>query len=229
MLAYVWDATSRGNMGPDDMERRLEDASSAHSQLVYNKRRSPAGVSDRDFLGRMVWKKEANGFIVVTAPEESEMRRKRINTNRAGVKTLSSHSRRDRTVRGANATAIRISPINDEFTKIHLVMLPDLGGGYQALFGKHVRGHLTSGLAYATEIQEYFLQLRDEYDKADGRALGYRRECHPPVRAKRAQTSASDSGALTTDANNQRQQSPPFALAPPPFLPLPPPSPPRPS
>jgi hypothetical protein len=199
-------------MGPDDMEWSLEDATSANSQLVYNKRRSPAGISDRDFLGRMVWKKEANGFIVVTAPEESETRRKRINKNRSGVKTMS-HSRRDRTVRGANATAVRLTPSGDGFTKIHLVMHPDLGGRFQVHFGKLVRGHLTSGLAYATDIQEYFLQLRDEYDKADGRALGYRRECHPPVRAKRAQTRASDSGALTIDANNQRQQSPPFALA----------------
>ncbi|GMI34230.1 hypothetical protein TeGR_g7990 [Tetraparma gracilis] len=34
--------------------------------------------------------------------------------------------------------------------------------------------YIGSNLAYVTEIQEYFLQLKGKYDKADGRALGYR-------------------------------------------------------
>jgi len=39
--------------------------------LVYNKKRTPKIIADRDFLGRSVWKKEGEGFLLVTSPEES--------------------------------------------------------------------------------------------------------------------------------------------------------------
>ncbi|GMI30494.1 hypothetical protein TeGR_g8045, partial [Tetraparma gracilis] len=66
VLAYVWDVKSRDKTRPDDLEKEIDEQPNDHNQLVFNKKQTPAVISNRDFLGRAVWK-EAEG---VTYPDE---------------------------------------------------------------------------------------------------------------------------------------------------------------
>ncbi|GMI22120.1 hypothetical protein TeGR_g11755 [Tetraparma gracilis] len=52
-------------MSSDDLEREIDEKPNAHNQLVFIKKQMPAVISNRDFLGRAVWKKEG-----VTYPDE---------------------------------------------------------------------------------------------------------------------------------------------------------------
>jgi hypothetical protein len=195
VLAYVWSIESRDKMEPDDLEKEIDEKPNNHNQLVYIKKQMPAAtISNRDFLARMIWKKaEGGGFVFVTAPVES--------TKRPANKKSGEHG--DFVVRGKYPSIMRISPTNGNETKLEYAIHPDAGGRVPPSI---INRYIGSNLAYVTEIQEYFQEKRGRfahlYDKADGRALGYRRECH---RAKRAQTRASGSTAPPTiDANNRR-------------------------
>ncbi|GMI22423.1 hypothetical protein TeGR_g13348, partial [Tetraparma gracilis] len=66
LLAYVWDTKSRQQMSSDDLEREIDEKPNAHNQLVFIKKQMPAVISNRDFLGRAVWKKAED----VTYPDE---------------------------------------------------------------------------------------------------------------------------------------------------------------
>jgi hypothetical protein len=57
VLGFVWDADGREKRKPNDVEKSVDERS-AHNQLVYNMKRTPAIISDRDFLGRVVWRAE---------------------------------------------------------------------------------------------------------------------------------------------------------------------------
>jgi hypothetical protein len=163
VLSYVWDVKSRDTTRPDDLEREIDEKTNDHNQLVFVKKQMPAVISNRDFLGRAIWKKaEEGGFVVVTAPEEST---KRPANKKSGAKE-------DLAVRAEYPSIMRISPTNGNEAKIEYAIHPDFGGGVPPIVFNHYIG---SNLAYVTEIQEYFLQLKGEYDKADGRALGFRR------------------------------------------------------
>ena len=112
MLAFLWDTMRRSARREDDMVKSVEEHANGHNMLVYNKKRTPKIIADRDFLGRVVWKKEGEGFLLVTSPEESETR-----PIKGGV------------VRGKYPSAIRIKRKNDEATNIEYVIHPDYGGG----------------------------------------------------------------------------------------------------
>jgi len=155
VLAFMWDTMRRSAWREDDLEKSVERIN-GHSMLVYNKKRGAKIVADRDFLGSSVWKKEGEGFLLVTSPEESDAR---PITN--GV------------VRGNFPSAMRIKRKGDRETILEYVIHPDAGGLVPSFI---MNRYLGSNLRCVTEIQEYFLELRkmEDYDADDGKALGMR-------------------------------------------------------
>jgi len=155
VLAFQWDAKRRSNLQEDDLEKSVEERINGHNTLVYVKKRTPKVISDRDFLGRAVWKKEGDGFVYVTSPEESEAR-----------------PMTDSVVRGKYLSAMRIARKNDKETTVTYVIHPDFGGpgGFAYLMNVYT----ASNLSDVTEIQEYFQALRglEEFDADDARAVG---------------------------------------------------------
>ena len=169
-LAYVWDVKSRDKTRPDDLEKEIDEKPNDHNQLVFNKKQTPAVISNRDFLGRAVWKKEGGGFVVVAVPEEST---KRPANKRRGNHKKSS-AKGDFAIRGTYKSITKIEKVDNEWTKIVQVIYQDAGGFIPSSIANR---WIASHLAGVTTIQEFFEERRgmDLYDKADGRALGYRR------------------------------------------------------
>ncbi|GMI22407.1 hypothetical protein TeGR_g5792, partial [Tetraparma gracilis] len=70
-IAYLWDVKSRASIDHAILEREVDESPNGHNQLVYKKVRIASLITDRDFLSRMVWKKEGSGYLVVmTYPDE---------------------------------------------------------------------------------------------------------------------------------------------------------------
>jgi len=154
VLALMWDTMRRSAQREDDLEKSVEEQNNGHNMLVYNKKRTPKIVHDRDFLGRFVWKKEGDGFVLVTSPEESYAR-----------------PITDGVVRGKYPSAMRIKRKNDKETTLEYVIHPDAGGH---LIGWLMDRYLDSNLGRVTEIQEYFEAQRgvEEWDADDAKAVG---------------------------------------------------------
>ena len=72
VLAWAYDAQSRATRREDDIEKSVTQVN-GHNVLVCVEKGTPKIVSDLDFLGRMVWKKEGEGFVLVTEPTESDL------------------------------------------------------------------------------------------------------------------------------------------------------------
>jgi len=157
VLASFWDFLKRSARREDDLEKSVEKQANGHNMVVYQKKRSPNILSDRDFLSRVVWKKEGEGFVLVVTSEESNARRPIT----------------DGVVRGKFPNAMRIKRKNDEETTLEYVIHPDAGGHVPSFI---MNRYLGSNLGRVTEIQEYFLELRkmEDYDADDGKALGVR-------------------------------------------------------
>jgi len=123
--------------------------------LLYNKKRTPKIVADRDFLSKVLWKKEGEGFFLVTSPEESDAR-----------------PITDSAVRAKYPSVMKIERKNDKETTLQYVIHPDFGGpgGFVYLMNRYTG----SNLRRVTEIQEYFQSLRglEEWDAEDGRCVG---------------------------------------------------------
>jgi len=111
---------------------------------VHNKRRSPKIIADRDFLSRVMWKKEGGGFLLVTSPEESEAR-----------------PITDSAVRGKYPSAMRIKRKNDKETILEYVIHPDVGGDVRSFLTNY---YTSRNLRRVTETQEYFQELRKKDD-----------------------------------------------------------------
>ena len=161
VLAHMWDRTGRGKRHEDDLEKTIDEEANGHSQLVYFKKRTPIVIANRDFLGRALWKKLAEGrFLLVARPAESE---KRPNTDALSSKV----------VRGKYLSAVKITRINVNETRLEYVIHPSAGGVIPKFI---VNKLISSNLANVTAIQEYFQQLRklEDYDEADGKAVGIR-------------------------------------------------------
>jgi len=150
------DVTKRCGKYADDIEKSVEKRANGHNELVYTQKRTPKIISDRDFLGRVVWKKEGEGFVLVTSPEESDSR-----PIMNGV------------VRGKYLSAMRIKRENDGEATIEYVLQIDFGGSLPTWL---TNSYVSSSAGYVSEIQEYFQELRkmEEYDGEDGRVLGVR-------------------------------------------------------
>jgi len=71
VLAYQWDSQGRDKRRADDLEKSVEGVSD-HNQLVYNLKKTPKVIANRDFLSRVLWRREADGsFLYVSVPEKS--------------------------------------------------------------------------------------------------------------------------------------------------------------
>jgi len=156
VLAFLWDTMRRSARREDDLEKSVEEQVNGHNILVYNKKLTPKIIADRDFLGRVVWRKEGDGFLLVTSPEESEAR-----------------PITDGVVRGNYPSVMKIKRKNDKETTLENVIHPDAGGNIPSFVGSR---WMYKTLAKVTEIQEYFLEQRkmEDYDADDGNALGVR-------------------------------------------------------
>jgi len=153
VLAFVWDTMRRSARQEDDLEKNMEQIN-GHNQLGYNKKRTPKIISDRDFLGRGLWKKEGEGFVYLTSPEENDAR-----------------PITDSVVRGKYPSAMRIKRKNDLETTLEYVIHPDFGGDVPNVLMNY---YTASNLSYVTEIQEFFQELRgaEDWDADDARAVG---------------------------------------------------------
>jgi len=154
VLAFNWDTMMRSARREDDLEKSVDEERNGHNQLVYVKKRTPKIIADRDFLGRVVWKKKGEGFVFATNPEESSAR-----------------PRLDGVVRGIYPSAMRINRKNDKETTLEYFIHPDAGGRLPSWLANSWIG---SSLSFVTEIQEYFQALRrlEEWDEEDGRCVG---------------------------------------------------------
>jgi len=155
VLAFLWDARSRTNTYADTLEVGV-DEEQEHTRLIYVLKTFPKPLRDRDVLTRCLWKKqEEGGFLYSVCSEESEGR-----PHRPGI------------VRAKVSTAARIVP-SGRGTKLEYFVHPDAGGRIPNFVMNAV---LRGQLAYVTEIQEYFQELRlmEDYDADDGKALGVR-------------------------------------------------------
>jgi len=154
VLAFLWDTMRRSAQREDDLEKSVEELINGHNMLVYNKKRTPKIIADRDFLGRVVWKKKGDGFFYVTSPEESATR-----------------PITDGVVRGKYPSAIRIKRKNDKETTLEYTVQIDFGGSLPTWL---TNSYVSSSAARVTEIQEYFQALRgmEEFDADDARAVG---------------------------------------------------------
>jgi hypothetical protein len=74
VLAWVWDQNSRAMVREDNLEKSIDDAPNRHNQLLYMRKKTVSAIADRDFLGRSLWMRTRNGYIVVTNAEESDRR-----------------------------------------------------------------------------------------------------------------------------------------------------------
>ena len=53
----------------------VEEQVNGHNQLIYQKKRTPKIIADRDFLGRKLWRSDGQaGFVLVTNFEERDSR-----------------------------------------------------------------------------------------------------------------------------------------------------------
>ncbi|GMI28473.1 hypothetical protein TeGR_g12203 [Tetraparma gracilis] len=73
VLAHVWDTKARNKTSPDDLEKEIDEQPNDHNQLVFNKKQTPAVISNRDFLGRAVWKDAEGGVDAMRVVSNTEM------------------------------------------------------------------------------------------------------------------------------------------------------------
>jgi hypothetical protein len=154
VMSYSW----IHNIHLDDadvVEKTCISEDSAHSKLVYLKRKTPPPFQTRDFLGRCIWKETSPGtFIFVTSPEESPLR-----------EITSS------VTRGRYPSAMKMTVQDATSTKLELVCQLDFGGNVPKFLSNRYVGMC---LEKVTEVQQYFQGIRsiDEFDEQDGEAIG---------------------------------------------------------
>jgi hypothetical protein len=172
VMALIWDPLRRTAMRSNDLEKAVDEAPNDHSLLFYIKKRSPAGISDRDFLTRNLWRANGEGgFLVASVPEKSaerpEWKNRNVSLRRGSIKSDKA------VVRGAYPSTMRILRTADDKTTIEYFIRPSAGGRIPTFF---MTSQILSNLEYLTEIQEFFQEQRrmDDYDTIDGKALGLR-------------------------------------------------------
>ena len=145
----------RSERQKNDLEKSVDEQVNGHNRTFYIRKTSPNDfIADREFLGRGVWKKEGDGFLLVNSPEESEAR-----------------PITDSVVRGKYPSAMRIKMKNDKETTVEYVIHPDEGGLLPSFI---FNLFIFESLSFITGIQEYFQSLRglEEWDVDDARAVG---------------------------------------------------------
>jgi hypothetical protein len=157
ILTFIWDTMSRTKRRGDDLEKAVDAAPNGHNQLVYNRKRTVKVIDDRDFLGRIIWKKVGtvgSAFVVASRPEESAER-----PRLRGV------------VRGKYPNTFKITPLSRGKTKVEYVVSPEWGGQVPRWVSNL---YIASNLARVTDIQMYFQSLRGlaQWDEQDGKDVG---------------------------------------------------------
>jgi hypothetical protein len=154
VLAFAWGYLARGKAESDDLEKAVDEHPSEHNMLVYVRKKTMDAIDDRDFLGRMIWRKTRNGFEVVATPTESKERGAPL-----------------KTVRAKFPSTMKITTVGENETRVEYVIQPDSGG---ALPSWLVTRYMGSNLSYVADIQRYFGALRElqVWDAGDGVALG---------------------------------------------------------
>jgi hypothetical protein len=115
ILAHVLDYSRRSKNRSKEVERRMNLVSD-HNRELYARYKPGFGLSGRDFLNRQVWRKLADGsLVIVTAPIESE-----------------DHPLLTDVVRGRFPLAMRLRG-NADGTTIENVIQIDFGGRVPAL------------------------------------------------------------------------------------------------
>jgi hypothetical protein len=155
VMAFTWNTMSRGKRRDDDLEKAIDQAPNDHNQLIYSRKKTPKIISDRDFLGRTIWKKIESGYLYVAIPVEDDVLRPPL----PGV------------VRARYPSAMKIERLGDNKTKLEYVIHPDSGGSLPHWLMNY---YIESNLRKVVETQEYFQSLRslEELDEEDGVALG---------------------------------------------------------
>jgi hypothetical protein len=154
VLAFIWDTLKRSAARDDDLEKSVDETINGHNQLVYVRKAAKRPLSDREFLGRAVWKATESGFIYVLREEESNRR-----PPLPGV------------VRGTLPSVMKLTRLKADETAIEYVIHPNAGGSVP---GFVMNLQLAKNLQRVTEAQEYFQSLRGLalWDVDDGRAVG---------------------------------------------------------
>jgi hypothetical protein len=112
VVAWVWDSDNRDKVNAAGTEKRVVEVSSRHSKIVYVRAKGKGPISDRSFVGRMLWKAtDDGGYIAVTEPEE-----------------LEAMPREDGVVRGGVYGALRIVDIGNDESRIDMVVQAHFGG-----------------------------------------------------------------------------------------------------
>jgi hypothetical protein len=145
---------SRHSRYDDDLERAIDERPSDHNYVAYVRKRVPRPLNDRDFLGRLVWKAQSDGFVVISTPTSTVAR-----PHLKGV------------VRAEMHMCYMLTIINDSETRVDFVVRPDFGGRVPATI---VNRYMAQFVSYPTEIQEYYQKVRpiSTWDEKDGRAVG---------------------------------------------------------
>ena len=120
----------------------------------YITKKVPPPFDNRDFMSRIVWKKRSTGYIWVSVPELSD-----------------AHPLSSDVVRAKYPSSLKMTSTSDGSTKIEFVLRPDAGGSLPLWLARSLMG---SNLAWVTEIQEHFEELRGlkDWDAKDGEAVG---------------------------------------------------------
>jgi hypothetical protein len=114
----------------------------------------PNPFDNRDSLSRTIWKKRATGYIFVSVPELSD-----------------AHPLSFDVVRARYPSTLKMTSTGNGWTQLEFVLQPDMGGSLPLWLMRSLMG---SNLAWVTEIQHYFGELRghEDWDADDGEAIG---------------------------------------------------------
>jgi hypothetical protein len=156
VLAYVWNFGSRSDWAAEDLGKAvLEERKNNHNKVVCTCKSMPARLTNREYVGRMLWKRlDKDNFVFVTKP-----------TDHKGRKKTSEF------VRGSFPSCMKMERLSENETSIDWICHPSAGGSVPSWIGNYLMGEQ---LEYTADVQQFFQQLRGlkELDAADGVAIG---------------------------------------------------------
>jgi hypothetical protein len=155
IMAFLWDTLCRAKRNHDDLEKAVDETVNGHNQVIYQKKKTPLIIDNRDFVGRCVWKKTSEGcYVFVSKPTESVKR-----------------PHLDGVVRGLYPSTMKVTRLDTNNTRVDYVIHPNPGGGVPFWLAN---AWLSSALRKVTDVQETFQNFRElhQWDTDDGVAVG---------------------------------------------------------
>ena len=153
MLAYALDYLKRSDHDVNRIEKSMKLVNDRNHEL-YDQTKLPAPFKNRDFYSRRVWRKEADGSLMVVAtPMEGE-----------------EHPKLPNVVRGRFSLTMKLVK-EGEGTKVEYLIQLDFGGRVPA---QVTNSYMSSSLAYVTKMQQHFQKRRglEVFTAQDGRLVG---------------------------------------------------------